>query len=91
MNNLDQLLKILDEGAFITHEEMAEIAKDIRALQDEILFHKKMLNRTVEITPDILRDAERYRWLKRYAGQLLMATEVQIDARIDQAMYGREK
>ena len=33
MNNLDQLLKILDEGAFVTHEEMAAIAKEVRALQ----------------------------------------------------------
>jgi hypothetical protein len=33
MNNLDQLLKILDEGAFVTHEEMAAIAKEIRVLQ----------------------------------------------------------
>jgi hypothetical protein len=31
--NLDQLLKILDEGAFITSEEMAELAKEVRALQ----------------------------------------------------------
>jgi hypothetical protein len=33
MNNLDTLLKILDEGAFITSEEMAELAKAVRALQ----------------------------------------------------------
>jgi hypothetical protein len=31
--NIDQLLKILDEGAFITHEEMAELAREVRALQ----------------------------------------------------------
>jgi hypothetical protein len=29
----DELLKILDEGAFVTHEEMAAIAKEVRALQ----------------------------------------------------------
>jgi len=33
MNNLNQLLNILDEGAFITSEEMAELAKEVRALQ----------------------------------------------------------
>ena len=33
MNNLNQLLKILDEGAFITSEEMAELAKEVRTLQ----------------------------------------------------------
>jgi len=35
MNNLDQLLKILDEGAFITSEEMAALAKEVRALQHD--------------------------------------------------------
>jgi hypothetical protein len=30
---MDKLLQILDEGAFITHEEMAEIAREVRALQ----------------------------------------------------------
>ena len=33
MNNIEQLLKILDEGAFITSEEMAALAKEVRALQ----------------------------------------------------------
>ena len=35
MNNLDQLLKILDEGAFVTSEEMAAIAREVRALQQD--------------------------------------------------------
>jgi len=35
MNNTDTLLKILDEGAFVTHEEMAEIAREMRALQQD--------------------------------------------------------
>jgi hypothetical protein len=35
MGNLEQLLKVLDEGAFITSEEMAEIAKEVRALQQD--------------------------------------------------------
>jgi len=35
MNNLEQLLKVLDEGAFITHEEMSAIAKEVRALQHD--------------------------------------------------------
>lgn len=33
--NTEQLLKILDEGAFVTSEEMAEIAKQVRALQQD--------------------------------------------------------
>lgn len=67
---IERLLEILDEGAFITSEEMAELAKEVRALR---------------------HDAERYRWLKKYAGQLFMATEIQVDAELDKAMYGREK
>jgi hypothetical protein len=35
MNNIEQLLQILDEGAFITSEEMAELAKEVRALQQD--------------------------------------------------------
>jgi hypothetical protein len=31
--DIDQLLKILDEGAFVTHEEMAAIAREVRVLQ----------------------------------------------------------
>lgn len=34
-SNIDQLLKILDEGAFITSEEMAELAKEVRALKQD--------------------------------------------------------
>ena len=33
MDNIDTLLKILDEGAFVTSEEMAEIAREVRALR----------------------------------------------------------
>lgn len=33
MKNVETLLQILDEGAFITSEEMAELAKEVRVLQ----------------------------------------------------------
>ena len=33
--SVDKLLKILDEGAFITSEEMAELAKEVRAIQQD--------------------------------------------------------
>jgi len=33
MDNITKLLQILDEGAFVTHEEMAAIAREVRALQ----------------------------------------------------------
>lgn len=35
MDNTEQLLKLLDEGAFITSEEMAALAKEIRAIQQD--------------------------------------------------------
>jgi hypothetical protein len=35
MYSVDYLLKILDEGAFVTTEEMADIAKQVRALQQD--------------------------------------------------------
>jgi hypothetical protein len=40
MDNLDKLLKILDEGAFVTHEEMAAIAKEVRALREDALRYR---------------------------------------------------
>lgn len=35
MDNIEKLLQILDEGAFITSEEMADLAKQVRALQQD--------------------------------------------------------
>lgn len=35
MDNIDKLLQILDEGNFITSEEMAELAKEVRALKQD--------------------------------------------------------
>lgn len=35
MSNIDQLLALLEEGAFITSEEMAELAKEVRALRQD--------------------------------------------------------
>jgi hypothetical protein len=35
MKNVETLLQILDEGAFITSEEMAELAKEVRALRQD--------------------------------------------------------
>ena len=55
MNNLDTLLKILDEGAFITSEEMAELAKEVRALQqdaDRYRWLNKYTAHLFMVTPD---------------------------------------
>jgi predicted RNase H-like nuclease (RuvC/YqgF family) len=37
------------------------------------------------------RDAARYRWLRKYTGQMFMATEQQVDAEVDRAMAGGVK
>ena len=83
---MEHLLKILDEGAFITCEEMAELAKQVRALQGEISFYKKVLSNKIEITPDVVRDAERYRWLTLYTSKLFMASEKGLNEQMDKAM-----
>tara|TARA_R110000822_G_scaffold123829_6_gene258340 strand:- start:449 stop:661 length:213 start_codon:yes stop_codon:yes gene_type:complete len=54
MNNIAQSLKILDEGAFITSEEMAELAKEVRALQqdaDRYRWLKKYTAHLFMVTP----------------------------------------
>jgi hypothetical protein len=50
-----------------------------------------MLDRTVTLTPSIAADANRYRWLRKYTGQMFMATEQQMNAEIDRAMAGGAK
>ena len=36
-------------------------------------------------------DAKRYRWLRKYTGQMFMATEQQVDGEVDRAMAGGVK
>ena len=67
-----------------THIE--ELHAHIKAQSDEIDFLKKMLNRTVTLTPSIAADANRYRWLNKYTSQLFMVTEQQINDEVDRAM-----
>jgi hypothetical protein len=68
-----------------------ELNAHIKKQSDEIDFLKKMLNRTVTLTPQITDDANRYRWLRKYSGQMFMATERQVDAEVDRAMAGGMK
>jgi len=49
MNNLDELLKVLDEGAFVTSEEMAAIAKEVRALQQDAERYKWLTKYTAKL------------------------------------------
>jgi hypothetical protein len=59
MNNLDKLLKILDEGAFITSEEMAELAREVRALRHDAERYRwlsKYTSHLFMVTPEGLDD-----------------------------------
>ena len=68
-----------------------ELNSYIKKQSDEIDFLKKMLDRTVTLTPSITADANRYRWLRKYSGQMFMATEQQVDVEVDRAMAGGVK
>ena len=68
-----------------------QLESHIKAQADEIEFLKKMLDRTVTLTPSITADANRYRWLRKYSGQMFTATERQVDAEVDRAMAGGVK
>jgi len=65
--DIDQLLKILDEGAFVTHEEMAELAKQVRALQQDANRYRWLTKYTAHLfmcTPEGL-DAQMDRAMHR--------------------------
>jgi hypothetical protein len=49
MNNIDKLLQILDEGAFITSEEMAELAREVRALRQDAERYKWLTKYTAKL------------------------------------------
>jgi hypothetical protein len=65
-----------------------ELNAHIKKQSDEIDFLKKMLDRTVTLTPSITTDANRYRWLIKYTAQLFMVTEKQMNEEVDRAMNG---
>jgi hypothetical protein len=67
MKNLDTLLSILDEGAFITSEEMAELAKEVRALREDASRYRWLTKYTAHLfmcTPEGL-DAQMDRAMGR--------------------------
>jgi hypothetical protein len=68
-----------------------ELNSYIKKQSDEIDFLKKMLDRTVTLTPSITADANRYRWLNKYTAQLFMVTEQQMNDEVDRAMSGGVK
>ena len=70
---------------------LEQLESHIKSQTNEIEFLKKMLDRTVTLTPSITADANRYRWLNKYTAQLFMVTEQQMNAEVDRAMAGGVK
>ena len=68
-----------------------ELNAHIKAQSDEIDLLKKLLDSTELATPSLAADAKRYRWLRKYSGQMFMATEQQVDDELDRAMAGVAK
>jgi hypothetical protein len=59
MYSLDYLLEVLDEGAFVTPEEMADIAKNVRALQQDAERYRWLSKYTAHlfmVTPEGLNE-----------------------------------
>jgi hypothetical protein len=65
-----------------------ELNAHIKAQSDQIDLLKKLIDSTELATPSLAVDAKRYRWLRKYTGQMFMATEKQVDAEVDRVMAG---
>ena len=68
-----------------------ELNAHIRLQDAEIQSLHRMLDSTISLAPGIAKDALRYRWLRKYSGQIFMATEQQVDDEVDRAMAGGVK
>jgi hypothetical protein len=68
-----------------------ELNAHIRLQDAEINSLHKMLDNMIGLAPAIAKDAARYRWLRKYTGQMFMATEQQVDVEVDRAMAGIAK
>jgi hypothetical protein len=70
---------------------MGDAMKEHRELQtliDELERHIIQQDNLIE---KLEIDSKRYRWLRKYTGQMFMATEQQVDAEVDRAMAGGVK
>jgi hypothetical protein len=59
--------------------------RELQTLIDELERH--IVAQAAEINR-LQIDANRYRWLRKYTGQMFMATEKQVDVEVDRAMFG---
>jgi predicted RNase H-like nuclease (RuvC/YqgF family) len=62
--------------------------RELQTLIDELERHIIHQDNEME---KLERDAARYRWLRKYSGQMFMATEQQVDVEVDRAMAGGMK
>jgi hypothetical protein len=65
--------------------------KEHRELQTLIDQLEKIIIEQDNLIEKLECDALRYRWLRKYTGQMFMATEQQVDAEVDRAMAGGVK
>jgi len=65
--------------------------KEHRELQDMLDTLEKVIIEQDNLIEKLEVDANRYRWLRKYTGQMFMATEQQVDAEVDRAMSGGVK
>ena len=62
--------------------------RELQTLIDELERHIIQQDNLIE---KLEIDSKRYRWLRKYTGQMFMATEQQVDAEVDRAMAGGVK
>ena len=62
--------------------------RELQTLIDELERHIIQQDNLIE---KLEVDSKRYRWLRKYTGQMFMATEQQVDAEVDRAMAGGMK
>jgi len=68
-----------------------ELNAHIRLQSAEIESLHRLLDNMIGLAPSVAKDAIRYRWLRKYFEQMFMATEKQVDAKVDRAMSGGVK
>jgi hypothetical protein len=65
--------------------------KEQREMQTMIDQLDKIIIEQDNLIEKLEQDAARYRWLRKYTGQMFMATEQQVDDELDRAMAGVAK
>ena len=72
-------------------KEQREWQTLIDQLEKIIIEQDNLIEKFEKDAMSYARDALRYRWLRKYTGQMFMATEQQVDVEVDRAMAGGEK